>query len=173
MTVHCSALSKVCVSFARPAILLLPIRGHVFISPFHPSPSFSLPTYFLLAPLSLYLSISPSLPPSIALFLIRPFIPSLSPLHSFLSSTPLSSHLTLSLSSMWVATTLLSSRAPWNALSDFWNFRKFSGRKGGRNSLWLDRIPPQSHISPCSTIRSTFFEPRCYATLRSVSEWTC
>ena len=91
--------------------------------PFAPPPlSLSLPISFS----PLYLSTYLFPPPSIALFLLRPFIPSLSPLHSFLSSPPLSSHLTLSLSSMWVVMTLLSSRTPWNVLSECWNFRTFS-----------------------------------------------
>ena len=86
----------------------------------------SLPTYLFLAPLSLYLSISLSLHPLPSSSFDHSLPPSLSPLHSFLSSPPLSSHLTLSFSSTWVVMTLLSSRTPWNALPKCWNIRNFS-----------------------------------------------
>ena len=135
----------------------------LFLSPylFLSCPSISLPIYFPLPPLP-----SSSFDHS--------FPPSLFPLHSFLSSPPLSSHLFLSLSSMWVVMTLLSSRTPWNMLSECWNFRNFSRLDPPPwTLLWLDRMPPQTHFSPCSIIRCTFFAPRCYPALCSVSERIC
>ena len=79
------------------------------------APPLSLPLPISFLPLSLYLFISFFLPHC-------PLPPST--IHSFISSPPLSSHLTRSLSSMWVATTLLSSRTPWNVLSVL-KFEKF------------------------------------------------
>ena len=107
------------------------------------APPLSLPLPISFLPLSLYLFISFFLPHC-------PLPPST--IHSFLSSLPLSSHLTLSLSSMWVATTLLSSRTPWNVLSECWNLRNFSG--GGPPSGWTG-----CHYRPTSVLAVPFDAP--------------
>ena len=80
---HCSYPSKV-LSSSLPFAL----------------PPFSLPTYFLLIPLA---PISLSFPPLLSSSFHHSLSPSLSPLHSFLSSLPLSLHFTLPLSGMSVS----------------------------------------------------------------------
>ena len=92
-------------------------RTHQRSSP-HLSLSRSLTTYFLLTPLSLYLPISLSLPllPSSTLFFLPPLTLSLSPLCLSPSTSPF-----LFQVCEWWWLTFLSSRTPWNALSECWN----------------------------------------------------
>ena len=72
---------------------------HLSLSP----PSLFFSRYLFPSCLSTHLF--PSFPPLPSSSFDHSLLPSLSPLHSFLSSPLLSSHLTLSLSSMWVVTT--------------------------------------------------------------------
>ena len=115
-SLHCTIIG-LCMFHTTNNIAPTHQRSCLHLSLSSPRPlSLSLPISFSPLYLSTYLFPSPTPLPSSSFDHSLP--PSLSPLHSVLSSPSLSSHLTLSLSSMRVVMTLLSSRTPWNMLSE-------------------------------------------------------
>ena len=139
---------------------------HLSLIPKPPRPlCLSLPISFLPLYLSTYLFPPPSLHCSLPHSTIHSLPPSLpfTPFSPLRLSPPTSLFLFQACEWWWN----LSSRTTWNKLSECWNFRIFP------TPLWLDRMPTQTHISPCSTIWCTLFAPRCYTALCSVWERIC